>query len=628
MFAPNISASLLSFSHPQFSTAIFQSLFSSLQIKRSVSSIKQIHAQFIISGFTGHASLLGHLLSLLALSPENQFHYSYSVYQSIKNPSVFASNNMIRCFSKSELPLESVVFYSSMLRRFIRPNNYSFTFLFQGCGKGLGFIEGVQIHCHVIKFGFCEDVYVRNALIHFFFACCRVECSKQVFEENPRRCDIVTWNAMLAGFARDGQVAVVEKMFDEMYERDVISWNTMIMAYVHNGKLEEGLECFRRMRESELVPDEATFVTVLSASAQLGLLEHGRLVRSIIDALNVTMTSALGTALLDMYAKCGCIEQCRLLFDKLPQRDISTWNVMICGLASHGLGKEAISLFERFLSKGLRPVNITFIGVLNACSRSGLVKEGRHYFQLMTDYYSIEPEMEHFGCMVDLLGRSGLVYEAIKIIETRVVSPDPVLWATLLCACRIHGLVELGENIGKRLIELDPNYDGHYVQLASIYAKSRKWEEVARVRRLMTERNASKIAGWSLIEAQGRVHRFVAGDREHECSLEIHKMLEAIETRVAEAGYVPNISSVLHDIGEEEKANAIKVHSERLAIAFGFLVMGAGDSIRIIKNLRVCQDCHEVSKMISKVFHRDIIVRDVSRFHHFKEGTCSCLDYW
>ncbi|XP_050212173.1 putative pentatricopeptide repeat-containing protein At5g40405 [Mercurialis annua] len=609
----------------RFSTAIFQSIFTSLQANPSLSNIKQTHAKFIISGFSDNPSLMGHLLQFLAQSPSNPFHYSSSIYQTIKNPTVFASNNMIRCFVTSEWPLESVVFYAYMLNNCIRPNNYSFTFLLQACAKGFGLIEGIQVHSHVIKLGFCDDVYVRNALIHLFFGFCRVDCAKKVFDENPFRCDVVTWNAMLAGFGRDGQVCVAEKVFDEMPDRDVISWNTMIMAYVHNGKLEEGLGCFGRMRESGLVPNEATLVTVLSASAQLGLLEHGRMVHSIIDSFNVRMTVALGTALLDMYAKCGCIEQCMVLFDKMPQRDISTWNVMICGLASHGLGKEAIALFEKFLNEGFRPVNITFIGVLNACSRAGLVNEGRHYFNLMTDYYRIQPEMEHFGCIIDLLGRAGLLWEAIKIIETRVASPDPVLWATLLCACRIHGLVELGESIGNRLIESDPTYDGHYVQLASIYAKSKKWEEVARIRKLMP---TSKVAGWSLIEAKGRVHRFVAGDRDHESSQQIHEMVEKIETRIAEAGYVANISSVLHDIGEEEKENAIKVHSERLAIAYGFLVMGAEDCIRIVKNLRVCRDCHEVTKMISKVFGREIIVRDVSRFHHFKEGKCSCHDYW
>lgn len=536
---------------------------------------------------------------------------------------------MIRCFAKSESARESVALYSWMRqRKEMLPNNHTFTFLLQACSKASAVDEGTQVHTHVVKFGFGEDVFIRNALIHFYSACCKIECSKRVFEENAHSRDVVTWNSILAGLVRDGQVGDAETVFGEMPERDVISWSIMITGYVHNGRLQEGLDCFKEMREVGLRPNEAILVTMLSASAQMGLLEHGRLVHSIINSLKFPMTVSLGTALVDMYSKCGCIEQSKLLFNNLPKRAISSWNVMICGLASHGLGKEALALFEMFVNEGFRPVNVTFIGVLNACSRAGLVGEGRHYFKLMTENYDIEPEMEHYGCMVDLLGRAGFIKEAVELIEKMKAPPDPVLWATLLGACKIHGLVELGERIGNRLIKLDPGHDGHYVQLSSIYAKARKWEDAVRVRRLMVEQNTNKTAGWSLIEAEGRVHQFVAGDREHERSSEIYIMIETIGTRIAEAGYSPNISPVLHDIGEEEKVNVIKEHSERLAIAFGMLVTEVGDCIRIVKNLRVCEDCHEVSKMISKVFDREIVVRDGSRFHHFTEGKCSCLDYW
>ncbi|KAF3950141.1 hypothetical protein CMV_024065 [Castanea mollissima] len=531
---------------------------SSLPPRPSINQTKQAHAQIIVSGLGANASFTGHLLASLALSPSTPFAYSLSIFQTIQYPSLFASNNMIRCLAKIKLWL---------------------------------YVKGL-----------------------------RVECSKRVFEENGHCRDVVTWNSMLAGFVRDGRIGDAEKVFDEMPERDVISWSTMIMGHVQNGQLEEGLECFKEMREKGLRPNEAILVTVLSASAQMGLLENGRLVHSIVDSLNFPMTVSLGTALVDMYAKCGCIEQSKLLFHNMPRRDISSWNAMICGLASHGLGKEALALFERFINEGFHPVSVTFIGVLNACSRAGLVSEGRHYFKLMTEKYDIELEMEHYGCMVDLLSRAGFVDEAVELIEKMQAPPDPVLWATLLGACKIHGSVELGEKIGNKLIKLDPTYDGHYVQLASIYAKARKWEDVVRVRRLMVEQNTNKVAGWSLIEAQGRVHQFVAGDREHERSLEIYKMLETIGTRIAEAGYSPKISSVLHDIGEEEKENVVKEHSERLAIAYGMLVTKVGDCIRIVKNLRVCEDCHEASKMISMVFDREIIVRDYSRFHHFKEG--------
>lgn len=535
---------------------------------------------------------------------------------------------MIRCYAKSDAPRESLVIYTSMWRANVRPNNYTFPFLLQACSKVSEIVDGMQVHAHIVKLGFEEDVYIRNALIHFYGACRELGDSRRVFDESPWRRDVVSWNAILAGYARDGQIDACEELFEEMPERDAISWSTMIMGYVQGGKLEEGLGLFREMREKGVMPNEAGLATVLSASAQLGLLEHGQEVHSTIKNMKFPITVALRTALIDMYAKCGCIELSRQLFDEMPQRDVFAWNAMICGLAIHGLGEEALALFQRFTQEGLCPVNVTFVGVLSACSRAGLVEEGRRHFRSMTEDYGIEPEMEHYGCMVDLLGRAGFIREALELIEKMVVPPDPVLWGTLLGACKMHGLVELGETIGRRLIEIEPARDGYYVLLANIYAKARKWEDVVEVRRLMVKRGNNKVAGWSLIEAQGSIHRFVAGDRSHKRSKEIYEMLEEIGKRLAAAGYSPDVSPVLHDIGEEEKEHVIREHSERLAIAFGLTVIEVGGLIRIVKNLRVCGDCHEVSKMISKVFGREIVVRDGSRFHHFKEGKCSCLDYW
>lgn len=372
-----------------------------------------------------------------------------------------------------------------------------------------------------------------------YFECSCGDSSKRVFEEDTLLRDVVTWNSMIAGLFRNREISDAEKVFDEMPERDVISWSTMIMGYVQNGNLGQGLECFRVMKERGVRPNEAALVTALSASAMLGLLGCGRFIHSTIESLRLPITVPVGTALVDMYAKCGCIERSRTLFDGMVRKDVWTWNVMICGLASHDHVKEALEMFHRFIGEGFRPVNVTFIGVLNACSRAGLVSEGRHYFRLMVDGYGIQPEMEHYGCMVDLLGRAGLIDEAVQLIETMAVTPDPVLWATLLDACKVHGFVEMGERIGNKLIQLDPMHDGHYVQLAGIYAKARKWEDVVIVRRLMVERVSNKVAGWSLIDVEGRVHRFVAGDREHEHSSEIHKLLETIGLTITEACYSP-----------------------------------------------------------------------------------------
>lgn len=469
---------------------------------------------------------------------------------------------------------------------------------------------------------------MRNALISFYAACRDMGSAEAVFDERPDVRDVVSWNSMLVGYARAGEIRVAEDLFDRMPLRDAVSWSSLMVGYVEKGVPEKGLRHFREMVERGVTVNEAALVTALSASAQLGLIECGRFVHATMERLKFRMTLGVGTALVDMYAKCGCIEISRRVFEDLPRRDVFAWNAMLCGLATHGLGKDALDLYRRFIDGGLRPTSVTFIGVLNACSRAGLVDEGRMHFRSMVQDYGIQPEMEHYGCIVDLLGRAGLVSEALELIEGMTITPDPVLWGTLLGACKIHGLAELGETIGKKLIELEPAHDGHYVLLSGIYAKAKKWEDVVKVRKLMTNRRTNKVPGWSLIEAHGEVHKFVAGDREHDQSPEIYERIGMIESRLAEAGYLPDTSQVLHDIGDEEKVLAVKQHSERLAIAFGLMVIEEGHPVRIVKNLRVCGDCHEFSKMVSKVFEREIIVRDGSRFHHFKEGKCSCLDYW
>ncbi|XP_068647602.1 pentatricopeptide repeat-containing protein At5g66520-like [Aristolochia californica] len=621
--------SLLNLNTPSlYSTIILPPSLLQIPPCPSLHHIKQAHARVIALGLSGDGEFLGPLLAAISVLPSPPRDYPRGIFDLIKYPNVLARNNIIRCYAKGDAPKESLLLYATMCRKKERPNNYTFPFLLQACGKISLISTGTQVHAHVVKLGFAKDVYIRNALIHFYGAHHELSESRRVFDENPRQRDTVTWNAILAGYARDGHMNVSERLFEEMPYRDVISWSTMIMGYVRSGELEKGLQLFSQMRWKRIMPNEAVLVTVLSAIGQLGLLERGQLVHSIIKQLNFSWSSVIGTALVDMYAKCGCIELSEQVFDEMPKKDVCTWNAMICGLATHGLAVEAMDLFQAFIARGLRPVNVTFIGVLSACSRAGLVDEGRKYFKSMTGNYGIQPEMEHYGCMVDILGRAGFLNEAVALIESIKVQPDPVLWGILLGSCKTHGLLDLGEKIGKEVLELDPAQDGYYVLLANIYAKKNKWDDVIKIRKLMVDQVAQKVAGWSLIEAQGRIHRFVAGDRVHERSKEIYKMLEEIGKRLDNAGYAPDVSAVLHDIGKEDKEQMVREHSERLAIAFGLLVTKRGSVIRIIKNLRICRDCHQVSKMISKVFGREIVVRDGSRFHHFKEGKCSCLDFW
>jgi pentatricopeptide repeat protein len=412
----------------------------------------------------------------------------------------------------------------SIFPRLPHRNLHSFTFLLASLSNHLDAdpaaaasapssrFLGSHAHALAVKAGAGDDLYVRNALVHFYGVCGDVAAMRRVFDELPRARDVVTWNAVLAGYVRSGMVGDARQAFDGMPVRDQVSWSTVVGGYVKEGELEVALGVFRDMVAQGVKSNEAAVVTALSAAAQLGLLEQGKFVHEVIQRAGMPVSVNVGAALVDMYSKCGSIAAAREVFDSMPRRDVFAWNSMICGLAAHGLEQDAVILFERFVKEGFCPTNVTFVGVLNACSRSGLVDEGRWYFRLMSETYGIEPEMEHYRCMVDLLGRAGLVQEAINLIEGMRITPDPVLWGTILSACKRHGLVDLGITVGNKLIELEPAHDGHYVLLASIYATAKKWDEVRKVRRLMSTRGTSKSAGWSLMETHGTVHKFLVGD--------------------------------------------------------------------------------------------------------------------
>ncbi|CAN6181342.1 unnamed protein product [Urochloa humidicola] len=595
--------------------------------------VLQAHARLAVLGLATARALPQLLAALPRLPPggtDASYSFPLSLFRSSNSASAFVSNHLLRVLPHP-LPL-------SLFPRLPRRNPHSFTFLLaslsnhldadHSVGASPSRFLGSHVHALAVKAGAAGDLYVRNALVHFYGVCGDVAAMRRVFDELPLVRDVVTWNAVLAGYVRAGMVGDAREMFDRMPVRDEVSWSTVVGGYVKEGELEVALGVFRNMVARGLKANEAAIVTALSGAAQLGLLEQGKFVHEVVRRAGMPVSVNVGAALVDMYSKCGSIAAAREVFYAMPRKDVFAWNSMICGLAAHGLGHDAVELFEKFITEGFCPTSITFVGVLNACSRTGLVDKGRWYFRLMSEKYGIESEMEHYGCIVDLLSRAGLVQEAIELIEGMPIAPDPVLWGTVLSACKRHGLADLGITVGNKLIELEPAHDGHYVLLASIYATAKKWDEVRKVRKLMSNRGTSKSAGWSLMEAHGIVHKFLVGDMDHKDSVQIYNTLGMIDRRLAEAGYVPDVSSVLHDIGDEEKVHAIKVHSERLAIAYGFIVVEAGSPIRIVKNLSVCGDCHEFSKMVTKVFGKEIIVRDGSRFHHMKDGKCSCHDYW
>ncbi|KAL0349883.1 UNVERIFIED_CONTAM: Pentatricopeptide repeat-containing protein [Sesamum radiatum] len=301
---------------------------------------------------------------------------------------------------------------------------------------------------------------------------------------------------------------------------------------------------------------------------------------------------------------------------------------MIMALAQHGFGEEALQLFENMLALEITPDHITYVGVLSACTHVGLVERGRRYFKMMKDVHGIEPTSSHCACMIDLFGRAGLFAEAQDFIETMPIEPDVIAWGSLLASCKVHKNVELAAIAAERMLSIEPNNSGAYSALANVYSACGKWEEAAKIRKWMKDRQVKKEQGISWLQIKSEVHIFGADDALHPHRDAIYQTIAKIWEEIKKMGFVPDTASVLHDLDLELKEQILKHHSEKLAIAFALMNTPDNSTLRIMKNLRVCNDCHSAIKFISKLVNREIIVRDATRFHHFKDGSCSCRDYW
>ncbi|XP_062002533.1 pentatricopeptide repeat-containing protein At3g12770 [Rosa rugosa] len=434
--------------------------------------------------------------------------------------------------------------------------------------------------------------------------------------------------SLTAMYAKSGQVMVARSFFDKMERPNVMMWNAMISGYAKNGHAEKAVELFREMISSRSIRiDSITLRSAISACAHVGSLELAKWMDDYISKSEYRNHVFVNTALIDMYAKCGSVDFARMVFDRTPNKDVVVWSAMIVGYGLHGRGQEAIDVYYSMQQAGVVPNDVTFLGLLIACNHSGLVHEGWELFHRMRDY-GIEPGNHHYSCVVDLLGRAGQLEQAYDFIQKMPIEPGASVWGALLSSCKIHRNVTLGEYAAEKLFSLDPYEIGHYVQLSNLYASARLWDRVVHVRVLMREKGLIKGLGHSLIEINGKLQAFHVGDKSHPRSKEIYEELESLERRLKEAGFVPHTESVLHDLNYEETEETLCNHSERLAIAYGLICTAPGTTLRITKNLRACVNCHAATKLISKLVNREIVVRDAKRFHHFKDGFCSCGDYW
>lgn len=468
------------------------------------------------------------------------------------------------------------------------------------------------------------NCFVKTALLDMYAKCGSIETARRIFNELGVHRNAVTWNAMISAYTRVGDLSSARELFDKMPCRNLVTWNSMIAGYSQNGQSLMAIQLFKEMiTNKEAKPDEVTMVSVISACGHLGALELGRWLVNYLTDNHISLGVSGYNALIFMYSKCGSVKDAKAIFREMRTRDVVSYNTLISGFATQGHGKEAIELMSSMREEGVEPDRVTYIGVLMACSHAGLLEEGWKVFKSIGS-----PCVDHYACMVDLLGRVGRLDEAKSLIDGMSMEPHAGVYGSLLNASRIHKCVELGEFAANKLLQLEPENSGNYVLLSNIYASEGRWEDVNRVREVMRKAGVKKTTGWSWVEYNGKMHKFIVGDRSHESSDDIYKLLGELRRKMRKLGYEADKSCVLRDVEEEEKEEMVGVHSEKLAVCFALLVSRKGEPIRVVKNLRVCGDCHNAIKMISKLEGREIIVRDNNRFHCFIHGNCSCNDYW
>ncbi|KAM6583668.1 hypothetical protein CsatB_010670 [Cannabis sativa] len=576
-----------------------------LQDCTDMSQLKQIHAHTLRTTSTANNSHTLFIYSrILHFSSMADTAYAFRVFGQIENPNSFMWNTLIRgCARSDNHKHHAIQLYCNMLEGgVVNPDKYTYPFVLKACAYLFALSQGEQLHAHVVKFGLGSDVYISNSLIHFYASC--------------------------------GHLELAHKVFEKMHVRSLVSWNAMIDAFVQSGEFENALKLFREM-QNMFEPDGYTMQSIINACAGIGALSLGMWVHSYLLRMpNPAMASdvLVASELINMYCKCGSLEIAQQVFDRMSNRDITTWNSMILGFAMHGQAKAALECFARLIeTEVFKPDSITFVGVLSACNHTGIVSEGRKYFELMVKKYKIQPQLEHYGCLVDLFARAGFIDEALNLVRNMPMKPDAVIWRSLLNACgKQRASVELSEEVARQILESeDAASSGVYVLMSSVYASASRWDDVGLLRKLMTKEGISKEPGCSIIEVDGITHEFFAGDSSHPECEEIYKFLNVIKERLQLMGYSPDYSQapLVNEEGDT-KEHSLDLHSERIALAFGLLNSKPGIPIRIFKNLRVCNDCHNVFKLISSAFNVDIIMRDRARFHHFTHGSCSCMDYW
>ncbi|XP_073122458.1 pentatricopeptide repeat-containing protein At2g03880, mitochondrial isoform X2 [Henckelia pumila] len=591
-------------------------------IKGFLSGGRQIHGYAIKSSFNMNAFVVTGLIDLYAKC----FHvleaeYLFEGMQGRKNHVTWTA--MINGYSLNGDAVDAIYCFREMRAEGAEANQYTFPGVLTACAAVSSIEFGTQVHSCVVRGGFGCNVFVQSALVDMYAKC--------------------------------GDLSRAWKVVESMQDDDLISWNAMIVGCVRQDVPEQALSLFVMMRAKGMELDEFTYPSVINSLALMKDGMNGRSLHALVTKSGNDGYKLVRNALIDMYAKQNDLDCAFKLLNFSVENDVISWTSVITGCAHNGHHEESLKLFCKMrmdemdvdqvvvasiLSSSAELALLDFgkqvhghsiksgHGLLFACSHAGLVERGRYYFESMQKDYGIRPGPNHYACMIDLFGRSGKMHEAEELLNEMDIKPDAAVWKALLAACRTHKNINLAKRAATALLELNPRDSVPYVVLSNIYSSTGKWKEAATVRKKMKLKGLRKEPGCSWIELNSKAHVFTCEDRSHPKANEIYLKLDEVLMLIKEAGYVPDTNFALHDMNEEAKECGLAYHSEKLAVAFGILYVPMGAPIRIYKNLRVCGDCHNAVKFISQVYQCHIVLRDSNCFHHFREGICSCADFW
>ncbi|KAF2323888.1 hypothetical protein GH714_003716 [Hevea brasiliensis] len=594
-----------------FYLMIYDMIGIALNACSSLNSIKlgrQLHA-YIIKYEIDYDPSIGNALCSL-YSKFGSLDSAVNVFQGIGEKNVISWTALISACGENGEAALGLRFFIAMLFEDIEPNEFTLTSVLSLCCVMLALGAGRQVHSLSIKLGYQSNLRIKNSVMYLYLKCGCMNEAQNLFNK-MKSTNLVTWNAMIAGHAQAMDLA-----------------NDDFSAY-QSGT--EALSIFLKLNRTGLKPDHFTLSSILTVCSRLSALEQGEQLHAQTIKSGFLSDVVAGTALVNMYSKCGSIQRASKAFVEMSTRTMISWTTMITSFAQHGQHQQALQLFEDMRLAGFKPNQITFVGVLAACGHVGMVDEALGYFEMMQKEYRIKPVMDHYGCLIAMFVRLGRLEEAFDIIKKMDFNPGEFMWSLLIAGCRFHGKQELGFYAAEQLLKLKPKDTETYVMLLNMYISAERWQDVSKVRKLMKEEKLGKLKDWSWISIKDKVHSFKTNGRLHPHNAEMYNLLEELLEKAKGLGYQPlQRMEVIHDDEEEEENNPIssaEYHSERLAIAFGVLNTQKDAPIRVIKSVIMCKNCHDFIKVISKLCSREIIIRDSRRLHRFVDGHCSCAEF-